>query len=336
MRMRRAPRAVVAGFLLSVAVTGLAGCRTSPNVAAYVGDAQITVGELETAVDERFEDEAVAAYAEGREEEFTRRLLGFLVEEEVHAAAAQRYDVEVGDQEVRDRIEELLEGQDAEAAYAQLAAQGIGRTDVFENIRQQLVRQRIAEAEGLAEGLSEEALRERYEEVRESLAQVELGYITVPDQATADRVLAQLTANPRVYPQLAARFAGGYTLPDLEARGPDRIPGPLADAVAAARPGTGFTLPVEVTGGVVVGFVGERVYPSFEEVRGDLENEAAGSVDQAARKLVDDVRKDVGVTVNPRFGVLEEGEIRPAEDGVVDILDGGPDGDAAGAGGTGG
>src|SRR6476660_8210702 len=35
---RRVPRVLVTGFLLAVAMAGLSGCRTSPNVAAYVGD----------------------------------------------------------------------------------------------------------------------------------------------------------------------------------------------------------------------------------------------------------------------------------------------------------
>ena len=50
---RRVPRVLVTGFLLAVAVAGLSGCRTSPTVAAYVGDSTITVAELEAAVDQR-------------------------------------------------------------------------------------------------------------------------------------------------------------------------------------------------------------------------------------------------------------------------------------------
>ena len=100
----RAP-GLATGFLMAVTVVGLSGCRTAPNVAAYVGDEQVTVAELDTAVDERLEDENIAAYAKGKEDEFTRRVLTLLVQEEVYAAAAERFDVQVDNDEVRARID---------------------------------------------------------------------------------------------------------------------------------------------------------------------------------------------------------------------------------------
>ncbi len=148
MLKRRVPRVLVSGFLLAVTAVGVSGCRTSPNVAAYVGDTQVTVGELQSAVDERLSDEAVAAFAQSDRDAFTRRVLSLLVQEEVYAVAAERYDVEVDDDDVRARIGELLGEEDPEAVFGQLAQQGIGREDVFENVRQQLGRQGGAEAEG--------------------------------------------------------------------------------------------------------------------------------------------------------------------------------------------
>lgn len=320
MLKRRAPRVVVSGFLLAVAVSGLTACRTSPNVAAYVGDAQISVSELESAVDDRLDDPEVAAYAEGQDEEFTRRVLGLLVQEEIYDAAAERYDVQISDAEVRARIDELLGDDDPDAVFSQLAQQGIGRPDVVENVRQQLIRREIAEAEGDADALSEQALRARYEEVRESLAQVSFGYITVPDEATAQAVVAQLAADPAAYPVLAAQYAGPATTPALESRPPAELPAVLAEGIAAAEPGTAFATPVPEAGGVVVTYVEGVVYPSFEEVRPQLENEAADAVEAAADEQIDAVREDLEVTVNPRYGVLEDGRLLPADGGVVDIL----------------
>ena len=317
---RRLSRMIVSGFLLTVPLWGLSACRTSPNVAAYVGDSQVTVSELESAVEARLTDEAVAAFAETDQEAFTRRVLSLLVQEEVYAVAAERYDIRVGDDDVRTRISELLGNDDPAEVFGQLAQQGIGRADVFENVRQQLVRREIAEAEGEAEGLSDEALRARYAEVRESLAQVSFGYITVPDQATADAVLAELTATPAAYPAVAARYPGEATLPALEAHGRDELPSVLAENIAAAAPNTGFTTAVPEAGGIVVTFVQGTVYPSFEEVRPQLENEASQAVEEAGDRVVQEVRADLGVTVNPRYGVLEDGRIVPGDGGVVDIL----------------
>lgn len=318
----RVPRLLVTGLLLAVGAAGLAGCRTSPTVAAYVGNEQITTAELDSAVANRLDDPDVAAFAAANKGQFTRRVLSLLVQEQVYAAAAKRYGINVDDAAVRGRIDELLGGQDPESAYTDLAKQGIGRTDVFENVRQQLVRQQIAVAEGKAAGVTDADLRALYDKNRESLARFSFGYITVPDQATADAVLAQLTADPAAYPTVAARYPGQYTLPTLESRTPDQVPGPLAQGIAAAAPNTGFTLAVPETGGVVVTFVAGTVYPTFEEARPDLVKQAADEADQAGAKLIDGVRKDLDVTVNPRFGVLKDGNLVPADGGVVDILSG--------------
>lgn len=318
MLKRRVPRVLATGFLLAVTVAGLSGCRTSPNVAAYVGDQQVTVAELDSAVHERLANEDIAAYAKGKEDEFTRRVLSLLVQEEVHAAAAERYHVQVSNAAVRARIAELLGTEDPQSVYGQLAQQGISRTDVFENVRQQLVRQQIAAAAGKDDALSESALRAAYEQARQSRTTIRLGYIGVPDQATATAVLAQLTAAPDSYAAVAAQYAGQYTLAAVEERSPDQIPGPLAEQAAAAAPATGFTVTVPGVPGVIVGFVAP--YPSFEEARADLQQQATQTVQQAGASIVDDVRKKLGVTVNPRFGVVKDGKLVPDSGGVVDIL----------------
>jgi hypothetical protein len=317
---RRVPRVLVSGFVLAVAVSGLSACRTSPNVAAYVGESLVSVSELEAAVADRLTDERVAAFAADDEAGFTRRILGLLVQEEVYAEAAERYDVEVDDDDVRARIELLLGEDDPDEVYGQLADQGISRQDVFENVRQLLTRERIAESGGQVEAPDDAALQARYEEVRETLGEVSFGYIAVPDQATADSVLAQLTANPAGYGAVAAQYPGSYTLPALESRAVEELPDVLAEGINGAAPNTGFTTAIPETGGIVVTFVAGTVYPSFEEVRPQLEQEASQAAEQAGQEVIAEVRDDLGVTVNPRFGVLEDARLVPADGGVVDIL----------------
>lgn len=333
MLMRRASRARAAVLLVAAALPVLAGCRSAPDVAAYVGDQRITVTQLEAAVDDRLADDDIAAFAEGNEDEFTRRVLTGLVEREVHAAAAERHGVRIGDDDVSRRIDQLLARDDPDAVYAQLAQQGISREDVRETIRQQLLRRELAVRGGQGDALEESALRARYDQVRPGLAELEFGYVTVPDQQTADTVLADLTAEPGRYVELAAGFSGPYTLPQPERRPAADVPPALAEQLQATAPGTGFTVAVEETGGVVVGFLVATVFPSFEEVRTRLEEEAAGQADAAGAELVEEVRGDLDVTVNPRYGVLEEGRLVAGEGGVVDLLDDAvadtPQGDAA-------
>jgi len=185
--------------------------------------------------------------------------------------------------------------------------------DVFETIREQLLRQEIAVAAGKADALSDAGLQARYEATKGSVTDVAMGYIAVPDQATADATLARLTASPADYPAVAAQFAGRFTLPEIEVRSADQIPGVLAEGVAAAAPNTGFTTPVPEAGGIVVTFV--QGAPSFEQLRDQLEQQAMVEVDQAGAELVSEVRDDLGVRLNPRYAEHEDGE------GVVDFLD---------------
>lgn len=311
---RRAARVLVPGLLLAVAAVSLTGCRTSPNVAAYVGGAQVTTAELESAVEERLADPLVAAFAAGDRDAFTRQVLDGLVQEEVHAAAAERYDVEVTDAEVARRIEVLLAGDDPDTVFDQLAEQGIGREDVVENVRQQMIRQEIALAAGEATEPTDAELQERYAQVREDLAQLRFGYITVPDQATADSVLAQLQAAPDSYPAVAGAYPGAATLPELQERPRDEVRGALAEQLLGLAPGTGFSIVVEEVGGVVVGFLADVVYPPFEELRPQLEQEASEAVSQAGAVLVAEVRDDLDVTLNPRFAPLDDAA-------VVDVLE---------------
>jgi peptidyl-prolyl cis-trans isomerase SurA len=314
---------VASGFLVAVAVTGLTACRTSPNVAAYVGDEQITVAELGAAVDQRMEDDAIAAYAKGKEADYDRRVLGLLVQEEVYAVAADRYDVTVTDAQVRSRIEELLGEDDPDTVYGQLAQQGISREDVFENVRQQLIRQEIGLAAGNVDVPSEEELRARYEQVKQDQVKYRFGYITVPDQATADATVAQLEAAPDSYDAIAAQHASQTTLATLTEQTVDNIPAPIAQQVVAAPPNTAFAIPVAEVQGFIVTFVVGPVYPTFEELRPQLEKEGNDAVDAAGAKLIDEVRADLDVVVNPRYGVLQDtGEISldTGEGSVVDIL----------------
>ena len=70
--------------------------------------------------------------------------------------------------------------------------------------------------------------------------------------------------------------------------------------------------------------------PSFEDARPQLAEQAASDADDAGLALVSAVREDLDVTVNPRYGVLDEGRVVADEGGVVRLLT-----DDAAAGATG-
>ena len=314
-------RGPLAVLLVGVAALGaLAGCRTSPTVAAYVGESQVTVAELDDAVAARLADPDIASYAAADRAGFTRQVLSLQVGEEVYAAAADRYGVRVTDADVQARIAELIGGNDPDQVYTQVAQQqGANREDVFENVRQQLMRQRIAVAEGKAD-LSEAGLQARFAQSAAQLSQVQLGIITVPDQATADAVLAKLTADPASYSALATQYAGSNTLPAIQSFSGQDVPSVLAGSVAATQPGKGFTQTVEGLDGVVVGFVQSLQAPTYADVHDQLAQQAASDADAAGVQLVTAVRDSLRLKVNPRYGVLNQGQVVAGDTGVVKLL----------------
>jgi peptidyl-prolyl cis-trans isomerase SurA len=325
-------RPLVLGTALVAAVLGLSGCRTSPTVAAYVGDSTVTVDELRSAVQQRLADPAVAQAAGGREDQLTRGVLGLLVDEEVHTAAARRYGVQVPDSEVQGRLDQLTASEGADAFYAREAAQGFTRADVATLVREQVLRERLAQAAGQAPGLSEQALRQAYQEALPTLTQTTLGVITVPDQATADGVLRRLTQDPNSYATLAGQYVGQNTLPQPQQVAVGQLNPQLADGVQRTKPGAGYTQTLEGIDGVLVVFVTAVTTPTFEQARPQLEQQAAGSADTAGQSVVDGVRQDLHVTVNPRYGTLQENRIVPATGGQVDILTDDGTGSAASSG----
>jgi peptidyl-prolyl cis-trans isomerase SurA len=318
---RRVPRVLVTGFLLAVAVGGLSGCRTSPDVAAYVGQEQITVSQLDAAVDERLADKDVAAYAKTHGAAFRRQVLTTLIDQQIFAEAARHYGVTVDDGEVRARYAELLAARGTDAATLEKGAAQSGASpgDVLDQVRHIVVVEKIATAAGKGGPLTETALQQRYQKELPSLTQKEVGLVQVADQATADAVLAQLVAAPATYPAVAAANPGQNTLPALQVLDTTQLPAQVASQIQAAAPNTGFPVPLQ-GGGVVVVFVGNAQTPAYAEARPKLVEEAAAAVDKAGADLVSKVRSGMRLTVNPRYGTYKGGSVTEPTGGPVDIL----------------
>ena len=306
-------------------VAALAGCRTEPAVAAYVENLTISTDELAAAVDQRLADENIAAVVEPGDADYQRLVLSQLVQQSIYRILSADYGVEVTDRQVQDKLDELLSGdgpQGGEDVFARLAAeQMLSELDVRENVRQALIRAAIAAEEGLDGPTQEPALRQRYEEIKDQLSMIELGFITVPDQETADTTLATVLADPDSYDDLAATYAGPNTQPVLRRAPLSDVPGPLLPSVSQTAAGQGFTVAIPDTGGIVVGYVASLEVPSFEEVRSEIRTEAASGVDAAVGPIVTEFVSGLDIDINPRYGSLDQGRVVPDSGGVVRILE---------------
>lgn len=306
-------------------LAALTGCRTEPGVAAYVGNLTISTDQLASAVEQRLADDNIAAVVEPGDADYQRLVLSQLLQQAIYRILSADYDVNVTDREVDDKLDELLSGdevQSVEDVYARLAAeQMLAEVDVRENVRQALTREAIAAAVGLDGPTQEPALRQRYEEIKDQLSTIELGFITVPDQDTADTTLAALLADPGSYPALAATYFGPNTQPTVRSAPLSDVPAPLLPSVLQTAAGQGFTVAVPQTGGIVVGYVASLEVPPYEEVRSQVRVEAASGVDAAVGEIVTEFVSGLDIDVNPRYGSLDQGRIVPDSGGVVRILE---------------
>ena len=318
---RRAARVLLSGFVMTVAVSGLTACRTSPNVAAYVGEEQVSVTELENAVAARLEDPELAAFAEGQQAEFTRRVLSLLVRAEVHDVAAERYGVQVDDDDVRRRIQALLAGATrtrstassrSRASAGRTSSRPCGSSWCARRSPRPRARPRRRPRPNCAPGTRRSA---------RSSPRSPSATSPFPTRRPPRACSPSSPRTPPPTPRWPRSTRVRRRWPRSRPAARDQIPAPLAEGIAAAAPNTGFSIPVPEVGGVIVTFVEGPVYPPFEEVRPQLEQEAAGAAQEAGGALVDAVREDLGVTVNPRYGVLTDGELVPGDGGVVDILE---------------
>ena len=157
---------------------------------------------------------------------------------------------------------------------------------MFETVRQQLVRQEIAEAEGEAEEPDEAELRGP---VRGGPRGPRGGLLRLHHRARpGDRRRRARPAHRRPGRLRRGRRAVPEPVHAGRARGPrgaGRDPRPAGRGHRRPRSRTPASpSPSPRSGGVVVTFVGGTVYPPFEEVRPQLEQEAADAADDAGAR----------------------------------------------------
>ena len=284
MLKRRVPRVLVSGFLLALAVSGLSACRTSPNVAAYVGDEQVTVAELDAAVD---------AAAGGRGHRGLRQGQGG----RVHPPGALPAGAGGG---LRRRRRALRRpgrrrrraGTDRRAARRGQPRRRLQPARPAGHQPRGRLRERPPAAAPPEDrrrggqgrrpdrrGAAGPLRRGRARAWRRS----RFGYITVPDQATATAVLAAADRRPVQLPGAWPRSTPApYTLPGA-ARAARRTSVPGALAAGHRRGRAQHRLHHPRPGGRRRGrrpSSAGTVYPTFEEVRPDLEKEAADEADR--------------------------------------------------------
>jgi parvulin-like peptidyl-prolyl isomerase len=297
--------------LFAICVAALVACTPGSDVAARVGDVDITHEQVGSRADLlRFlgglsqqpcgtpvDGETAAAAC-------ARFALGNLVQAEVVDGFARANGIEVDPQAVRDAIagfESSLPSPDD--LDQQLAAAGVAREDLRDLATDALLGQDVARA--LRERIDEDVLRREYDSRPLEFATVELQHILVGSEVEANDVYDKVTApgaTERTFSDLArevstdtgsAQNGGAYGTAPLSDYTPE-----FARAAAALDPGE-ISRPVQTEfGWHVIRLIDEQVTPFSQARERILQDVAAREFQGWFRERV----KALGIEVNPRYG----------------------------------
>lgn len=201
MRTNR-PRLSVPSLSVVVLALVLAACSgaasPSSEVAATIGDTEITVADL----DEAFERRAAGSEAASEmaadesgsvEDNLKAGVLTNLIRTEILRMAAQDRDIEVTDEEIAEQREQLVEQAGGEEELQQVIDEAnISDTELEENLRDQVIQNKITAQ--LAEDVSDSDVRAAFEEDAQGQfgEKVEVRHILTETEAEAEAAIERI------------------------------------------------------------------------------------------------------------------------------------------------
>jgi hypothetical protein len=290
------------GVLLTAGVlAALTACQPAAGTAAYVGNQRVTDEQVRADLADAFATpklkDGVDKQYSGDLSAFRRQLLNDRVRHELVEEAVRRTGVRVGDAEVTSLI-------DTQGGYDRARDDGhMSRALADRHFKDLLLMAELGYTRQNVKRPTEAELRAAY--AREALNQTtaQLGLIQVPNKAELDKVIAEITANPGSFDQVAARYPGAAPQPTPYT--PANIPASIRQKIIAAQPGT--ILPFIGPGQAGEGqFVAVKVFsvktPTFADLRVQLSLQSLSEAYQAGQAYIAALAKELGVRVSPRYG----------------------------------
>ena len=265
-------------------------------------------------------------------------MLGRLIEHLVVTNAAAREGVSVsgGDVDIAlDRITVQIGGPDKLKAEALKA--GIAPADLRQTISDVALRDKLSDKLTANVDVPEASLRAAYQQNIAQFDQVHSAHILVASKALAEKLLAQVKADPSTFAALAAQYSSDTASKakggDLGFQGHGALDKVFEAAIFGNPPGS-FVIAKTQFGYHVIHVI-ERHTTTFEQARDDLRRGLLGQQrTDAVAKLLRATAKRLGVHVNPRFGVWDKTALEVAArkaDPSKDVSKASPRPGAAGA-----
>ena len=316
----RARSAALLAALLAV-LAGVSGCRTSPGAAAVVGDDRISTEHLQAEVAHALRDPAAEAALGSDLPGFTRTELGRLIQNLIIGAAAERNHLTVTTSEVDGQIQQFSSQAGGLKQLQEQAAQtGIAKDRLRSFIRFYVLEQKLGDQLVADVPVQRADLEAAYQQNIDQYDTVHAAHILVKSKKTADRLLAQVRADPKRFAELAAQYStdtgsrnnGG----DLGTQPQSQFVPAFGRAVFSAKVGSYIEVHTQFGWHVV------HVIAHDKTPLSAVSDELKSTVLQNSRdRLLSDAlraeAKRLGVHVNPRYGRWdpEQGAVVPVREG---------------------
>lgn len=291
----------------AAAVVMLAGCgEQHPGAAAFVGNTRISASDLTDRVSRSLVDPQAKSKLGTDRPGFERRQLSQLIDHQLIVAAARDKGVTVSDGQVDARIQQYADQAGGRKKLDQQAAQnGIAPSDLPGFVRDIVLTDALADKLVADVPVPDAQLKALYASNLDQFDQVHVAHVLVKDKATADRILATVSANPSTFADQARQFStdpgskdkGG----DLPFTGRGGFVKPFSDAAFGAKPGAFVEAHSEFGWHVI--HVLERRTTTLAQAAPDLRRQVLK--DERTKRLqqaLTDTANRLKVTVSPRFG----------------------------------
>ena len=311
--MIRTPSLLLAVSAVSVLVlTGCGDGTVRTGAAATVGDDRITTSALDGVVTRGLQDTAAAQKVGADKAAFERDALGRIIQHEIVTAAAAKLGVTVSGADVdsysRDLDQRIVQSGQGASLKAAASAAGIAPADQRQFFTDLVLKEAIADKLTADLTVPDSILLDGYKQNLAQYDQVHSAHILVATKPLADDILRQVKADPSTFAALAAKYStdtsSKTTGGDLGFQGRGALVPEFEKAIFGNAPGSYVEAHTQF--GYHVIHVIERRTTTFAQAKRDLRRQVLQS--QRAEKLdayLAKVTKDLGVHVNPRFGVWD-------------------------------
>jgi parvulin-like peptidyl-prolyl isomerase len=308
-------------FIAGLACLALAGCaQTGAGVAARVGDARILTSTLTNHVTRGYADKT---FAQGHaKDEYQRQWLSRLIATHLVEVAAKRLGVTITDAQVAERLKTYATNAGGRAQLERQAAaqNGIGKEDLEGAIRDLVLRDAVADKLVADVVVTEKQLTDAYAKALPQLDVARIAHVLVKDAKTAATVAAaarkpgaDFAALAKKYSQDANTSSEGGDLGQI-GNGDGKFEASFEKAVFTGKTGS-ILGPLKAGSGYEIVKVVERRTTTYAQAREELRRVVIGQArDQKLTAYLNDLAKQLGVRVNPRFGAWDK-----AGNGVVAV-----------------